>query len=183
MVRRSIGAALAVAGVASLLPGCERTPPASDALPPEITVTVSQGRGGNVFRSRDGVLRTGEDCIGVPPPPVELALIVGDDGGVLEAGLRVTGGTIRRESIEVTPAAPEATVSVTADRGSDLLRIQLTRPSPDTVRTGASAIVQIDGTLPIAVVASARDYAGHYEELPQFDLRALDDPTVCRGDG
>jgi hypothetical protein len=183
MVRRSVGAALAVAGAVSLLPGCETRPPASDALPPEVTVTVSQGRGGNVFRSSDGVPPPGEDCIEVPPPPVGLALIVGDSGGVLEAGLRVTGGTIRRESIEVTPAAPEATVSVAADRGSDLLRIQLTRPSPDTVRTGASAIVQVDGTLPISVVAWARDYAGNYGELAQVDLRLLGDPTVCRGDG
>jgi hypothetical protein len=51
------------------------------------------------------------------------------------------------------------------------------------VRTGASAIVQVDGTLPISVVAWARDYAGNYGELAQVDLRLLGDPTVCRGDG
>jgi hypothetical protein len=61
------------------------------------------------------------------------------------------------------------------------LDINLTPPSPTTVRTGATATLEVNGALPMAILAWARDRAGNYIELPQFDLRSPETGAQCRG--
>lgn len=165
-----------------LIAGCTTTAPTSDTMDPEVTVIVSEGRGGNIFRSRDGELPPTESCINVPDPPRQLILIAGDSGGVRSASIRVFPGTIDPDSVEVTPAAPEATFTIRTDRGGDTLVINLTRPAPGMVRTGATAIIQVDGTLPMAITADAVDYAGNVAALPAVELRSPRDAVVCRGE-
>ena len=67
-----------------------------------------------------------------------------------------------------------------SESGGDTLTITLTPPSPTTVRTGATAIFEINGRLPVAIVAQARDRAGNTTNLPQFDIRGPETGAVCR---
>ena len=172
---------LAVAAI-FLIAGCATTAPSSDTTNPEVTVIVSEGRGGNIFRSRDGELPPTQSCINVPEPPRQLILIAGDSGGVRSASIKVFPGTIDPDSVEVTPAAPEGTFAIRTERGADTLVITLTRTAPDVVRTGATAIIEVEGDLPMAITGHAEDWAGNVAVLPQFDLRSPDDAVVCRGE-
>lgn len=181
MVKRH-GPPFLAACVVLLLAGCETPAPTSDADPPEITVTVARGRGDNIFRSEDGELATPDDCIKVPGTPVELVLIVGDSGGVQTAAISAFLGVIDPDSVEVTPAEPESSYSIGADRGTETLEITLRPPTPDTVRTGATATLQVDGRLPVVIGAYARDQSGNTVELSPFELRTLDDAVICRGE-
>lgn len=170
-------------GVVLFVTGCEVPAPSTrDTTPPEITVTVSRARGRNVFRSIDGKLDAPDNCIKVPELPTQLILIAGDAGGIESASIKAFPGTIVRESLEVSPRAPEGSFAVRTESGADILAITLTPPSPTTVRTGATAILEVNGRSPIAIVASARDRAGNVTELPQFDIRTPDSAVVCRGD-
>lgn len=161
---------------------CATRVPTSDTTPPEITVTVSEGRGNKIFRSTDGEYPAGENCIKVPGTPTQLSVIFGDSGGVNIASIKVFPATIIPGSIEVTPASPEATYTIRTERRADMLDIDLEPASDGTVRTGATAVFEINGNLPIAVTASAADYSGNVSHLSQFDLRSLDDLVICRGD-
>ena len=161
--------------------GCERPATSGDKTNPEITVFVSRARGRNYFRSVDGVQTPPNNCIIVREMPTQLILIAGDLGGIQRVGIRIIPGTIVRETLEITPAAPESSHTITRDRESDELQIALTPPSPTTVRTGATATFDINGTLPLVVYAFGRDRAGNYAEVAQFELRGPDEGVVCRG--
>lgn len=173
---------LVAAGAAFLAGACEVPAPTADTTPPEITVIVSRGRGGNIFRSADGELEPGQDCIKVPDTPAQLSFIVGDAGGVQTAVLKAFPGPIVPGSVVVSPGAPVGSSSIRSERGADFLEITLTPPSPDTVMTGAAAVLEVDGDLPIAITASARDHAGNVADLSQLELRALNDAVICRGE-
>jgi len=165
-----------------LLGDCVRPAPASDTTPPEIVVFVSRARGRNYFRSIDGVQKPPDNCIIVREMPTQLILIAGDSGGLQSAGIRGLSGTIAPDSVSVTPPAPEGAFSVTREAsGADRLDITLTPPSATTVRTGVTATLEVNGALPMAIFAWARDRAGHYIELPQFDLRGPETGSICRG--
>jgi hypothetical protein len=166
-------------GFAFLVMGCEVPAPTIDTTPPEVTVTVSRARGPNVFRSIDGELGAKENCIKVPEMPTQLILIAGDAGGVDFATIAAVG-TIIPESVEFTPRPPEGSSSIRTGTTQSLI-ITLTPPSPSTVRTGATAILEVDGRLPMPITASVRDRAGTLVQLPQFDLRSLEDAVQCRG--
>ena len=162
--------------------GCVRPAPASDTTPPDIVVFVSRARGRNYFRSIDGVQKPPDNCIIVREMPTQLILVAGDSGGLQSAGLRALRGTIAADSVVITPPAPEGSFSITTEAsGATRLDINLTPPSPTTVRTGATATLEVNGALPMAIIAWARDRAGHYTELPQFDLRGPETAVVCRG--
>ncbi len=162
--------------------GCVRPAPASDTSPPEITVFVSRARGRNYFRSVDGVQKPPDNCIIVREMPTQLILVAGDAGGLQLAGLKAFTGTIASDSVVVTPTPPEGAFSITTEpSGANILEIRLTPPSPTTVRTGATAILEVNGPLPMAITAWARDRAGNTMELPQFDLRGPETGVACRG--
>jgi hypothetical protein len=170
------------AGFVFFVAGCEVPAPTRDTTTPEVTVTVSGARGRNVFRSIDGKLGEKENCIKVPELPTQLILIAGDGGGVQSTSIRAFPAMIVPASVEISPRPPEGTFAIRSDSGGDTLTITLvTTPSPTTVRTGATAILDVNGRLPIAIVASVRDRAGNVAELPQFDLRSMDDAVQCRG--
>ena len=162
--------------------GCERPATTEDKTNPEITVFVSGARGRNYFRSIDGVMDPPDNCIIVRQMPTQLIMIAGDAGGIQLAGIKAFTGTISRDTVAITPAAPEGAFSITTDRGADTLEIRLTPPSPTTVRTGATAAFEVNGPLPMAITAWARDRAGNYAELPQFDLRSPETAANCRGE-
>jgi hypothetical protein len=162
--------------------GCIKPRPTTDTTDPEIVITVSRGRGGNIFRSVDGRYEAPNNCIKVPDMPTQLIMIAGDSGGVAFASVRAFGGRIVSESVEVAPRAPEASFSIRSESGSGILDVRLTPPSPGAVRTGASAVFEVDGSLPISITATAGDYAGNAGHLAQFEIRSLDDAVVCRGD-
>jgi hypothetical protein len=162
--------------------GCVRPAPASDSTPPDIVVFVSRARGRNYFRSIDGIQKPPDNCIIVREMPTQLILIAGDAGGLQSAGIRGFSGTIVPDSVSVTPPAPEGSFSITREpSGADRLDITLTPPSPTTVRTGVTATLEVNGALPMSILAWARDRAGHYIELPQFDLRGPETGADCRG--
>ena len=171
------------AGVVFFVAGCEVSAPTTDTTTPEITVIVSGGRGGNIFRSIDGELDAPDNCIKVPDTPTQLVMIVGDSGGVKFASINAFSGPIVPGSVELIPRPPEASFRIRTERGADFLDITLTPPAPGRVRTGATAVFEVDGELPKAISASARDYAGNVARLPQFNLHALNDVVLCRGDG
>jgi hypothetical protein len=182
MTMKSMTRTIAACGVI-FAAGCQVPAPIVDTTPPEITVLVSGAHGRNIFRSADGVLAAPDNCIKVSDMPTQLILIVGDAGGVDSASINAFAGTIVPASVDVAPRAPEGSFAIRSGSGGDTLAITLTPPSPTTVRTAATAVFEVNGTLPMAITASARDRAGHAVELPQFDLRALDDTGVrCRGD-
>jgi len=161
---------------------CQVPRPTTDTTPPEVTVTVSRAHGPNIFRSIDGVLKSPNDCIIVREMPTQLILIGSDAGGVALVGLKALSGRIIPESVEVSPRAPEASYSISTESGADFLDITLTPPSPTTVRTGAVAVLEVNGSLPMAILAWVRDRAGHYVEF-QFELRGPETATPCRGGG
>jgi len=169
-------------GMLVLATGCEVPRSDSDSASPLITITVSEGRGNPVYKSDQARTGPSDDCINVADTPVELSMIVGDAGGVQSAWIKVFPATIDPDSVTVTPASPEGEYSITSERGADILTINLTAPSETTVRTGATAVLRVNGSLPIAVQAYAVDFAGNRASLPQFDLRALTDAVVCRGE-
>ena len=174
---------LVVAGLLLFTAGCITSESTSDTTDPEITITVLRGRGGNIYRSSDGELAPGDNCIKVPGTPVQLTMVVTDLGGVESASIQVFPGAIDPGSLEITPPAPESSYAIRTDRLTQFLDINLTPPSAGTVRTGATAVLHVDGDLPIAIRAYARDYAGNEASLGQFDLRAAaDDVVLCRGD-
>ena len=151
---------LIIAAGVFFVAGCIVPAPTKDTTSPEITVTVSRARGRNIFRSIDGVLEPGNNCIRVPDMPTQLILIAGDAGGVESVSLKAFPGRIVPESVEVAPRAPEGAFSIRSESGADILAITLTPPSPTTVRTAATAVLEVNGTLPIAITAWARDRAG-----------------------
>ena len=169
-------------GMLILAAGCEVPRSDSDSESPLITITVSEGRGNPVYKSDESRTGPDDDCINVPSVPVELSMVVGDAGGVQSAWIKVFPATIDPSSVTVTPASPEGEYSITSERGADTLLINLTAPSETTVRTGATAVFTVNGSLPIAVQAYAIDFAGNRASLPQFDLRALTDAAICRGE-
>ncbi len=174
MKRLTLAIAAAVFFIAACTaPAPPATPP--DTTPPEITVTV-RARGRNVFKSIDGPLKGSEMCIIIEDGPVQLVLIAGDAGGLDAVSLSTFTGTIVPGSIDVTPRAPESTLSTPAGG----LLITLPPPSPTTVRTGVVAIFEVEGRTPISVTAWARDRAGQTANLEQFDLRREFERIVCR---
>lgn len=168
--------------LALTLAGCATHIPSSDTTPPEVTITVRDGRGDNVFKSADGEYAAGENCIKVPDTPTRLTAIAGDSGGVRILSIKVLPGNIVPESVEITPASPESSYSIRSEEGVDILNITL-EPSPEGIaRTAITAVFDVSGELPSAVTASAGDHSGNVSHLPQFDIRELTDLTVCRGE-
>lgn len=167
-----------VAGAACLVAGCERPAPPTDSIPPTITVIVSSVRGRNIFRSTDGFRVGGENCIRVPDKRTQLILIAGDAGGLQSVLLSASGsGVIIPDSIEATPPPPEGTLDARAEGMS----ITLTPPSPTTVRTGATAILEVEGTLPFGIIGWARDHSGNSANFDPFYLvSTADTETPCR---
>jgi hypothetical protein len=176
---------IVAAGTLFLVAGCEVPAPTTDTMTPTVSLIVSQGRGNKIFNSVDGDQNQSnpqDSCIKVPETPTQLIMFFGDQGGIQFATAKVFPGRIVPRSVEIGPSSPEATFSIRTERGADYLEIELTPPSPGTVRTGAIAIFEVDGELPISITGSARDYAGNVAALQQVDVRAMDDPVVCRGD-
>ena len=158
---------------------CERPATTTDTTAPEITVTVSGVRGRNVFRSIDDNQGPVNDCIKVPDNRTQLILIAGDAGGIETVTLSAaTPARIIPESLIVSPRAPEGSFSIRPEG----LIITLTPPSPTTVRTGATAILEVEGVLPFGISAWARDRSGNTGVLPAFYLTALASPIQCRND-
>jgi hypothetical protein len=172
---------LIIAAVVFLFAGCQVPAPTKDTTPPEVTVTVSRAHGRNIFRSIDGVQGKGNDCIIVRDMPTQLILIAGDAGGVASTSLRAFTGRIVPESLEVSPRPPEGSSSIRSEAVGDTLTITLTPPSPTTVRTGATAVLEVNGPLPISIYAWVTDRAGHYVELPPFTLDSPANGVQCRG--
>ena len=172
------------AGVVVFVAGCEVPAPTTDTTTPEITVIVSGGRGGNIFRSIDGELDAPDNCIKVPDTPTQLVMIVGDSGGVKFASIKAFSGPIVPGSVELIPRPPEASSRIRTERGgADNLDITLTPPAPGRVRVLATAVFEVDGGLPIGIRASAREYAGNEALLPLFSLEPRIAAQECRGDG
>lgn len=163
-----------------LLPGCERPVPPTDSMVPEIIVFVAGVRGHNYFRTSDGP-EPKNNCVVVREMPTQLIMIAGDAGGIQSAGIRASTGTIARDTLAISPAAPESSFTITTDGGADTLEITLTPPSPTTIRTGATASFEVSGSLPMGILAWARDRVGNYIELPQFELRSPETGMQCRG--
>jgi len=173
MTIRVIASALLLLSLA-----CERPRPTTpDTTPPEITVYVVGVRGRNFFRSIDGPQKTPNDCVKVPDGPQQLIMIAGDAGGLETVTLSAAPSVrITPESVDVTPRPPEGSYSIRPEG----LIITLTPPSPTTIRTGATASLEVNGTLPYGVSAWARDRAGNTAVLPSFYLTAERSPVVCR---
>jgi len=180
-MKNSIYLSVFVSSFLLILSGCMTRIPETDTTPPTVSVTVNKGMGHNIFSSTDGEWNAVESCIKVPGTPTKLTLVAGDAGGVKFASIKVFPASIVPDSVEVTPGPGEASYSIRTERHADFLEITLTPADDGSVRTGATAVVNINGELPIAVTASALDYSGNVTNLPQFDLRSPDDLTVCRG--
>lgn len=171
-----------IAAVGSLsVAGCERPATTRDTTLPDITVIVSRAHGRNYFRTSDGVLKPPDNCIVVREMPTQLIMIAGDAGGLQLAAIKAFSGRITPESVAITPVAPEGSHVIRAEGGAEILEIRLTPPSPTTVRTGATAFFEVNGALPMAITAWARDRAGNSVELAQFDLRGPETGALCRG--
>lgn len=166
-----------------LLSACVVPRPDVDRDAPTITVTVAGARGDAVIRSTDSRDDPTDLCIKVDQSPVELSVIFGDAGGIQSATMIFLAASIDRDSVTVTPAAPEASASVDSVRGgiNNQLRIRLSPPEPGTVRTGATARFKINTRFPTGLTAEAIDYAGNVGTLTQLEIRSTSDAVICRG--
>ncbi len=162
--------------------GCSRSvtlPP--DVTPPKIFLTALGAVGNPVFATDENP-KPKEACAKLRFFPARAAISVDDSGGVARLMVRTLGGRILADSVIVGPDAPESSWEITRPDGkSDVLTIQVRRPAAGAARTGLLAMFNVGSDRPpVALTASAFDYAGNAAHLYQVDLRASGDAAACR---
>jgi hypothetical protein len=175
---RALILTLAVIGAA----GCSRSVAvAPDVTPPKIVLTALGAVGNPVFAS-DEAVKPKDTCAKFRFFPGRVVLGIDDFGGVARVMVRTLGGRILTDSVIVGPDAPESSWEITRPDGrSDVLTIQMRRPGASGVRTGVLAMFNVGSDRPpVALTASAFDYAGNAAHLYQVDLRASGDTATCR---
>jgi hypothetical protein len=166
------------------LAACTASEVASDATPPELTLSALNRAGNPTFSSREGADTPADACAHFAIAPAHFALSVSDAGGVGRVTVRAAFGRIDPASVIVAPGAPESSLSVASTSSGNEIDVGLSPPGPGLVRTGVLLtfdVVAPSGP-PVGVIASAADTHGNLGGLYQVDVRQPGDSVRCRGD-
>ncbi|MBX2798033.1 MAG: hypothetical protein KTR31_10200 [Myxococcales bacterium] len=154
---------LGVAAMATTLcAGCEVEQLLDDTEVPAILVTI----GNASFSSTDPPPGTEIDCVEWSDGPVNVTVLATDAGGVQQLYIHLIDGFVVEDSVEIQPDEPDISYTITTgdtvlSEGDDELTVELTQPSPTTVRNGVSVSFELQGPTRFALQTLATDYAGN----------------------